>query len=193
MEDRKSKIEQDLIKYSRLIAKAGFVIGTGGNISAKAGDIVYLKAKDADLAKVGPDDFVGYSLSRNKLISKKPVTHEWRLHIGCFKARADIGAVIHVHPSLVLALPENIKIIKPDYYELKATVKTDIPVIGDLPAGTKELADAVERNIKNHNAVILKNHGIVTVGKDLEEAFVRAQALERMAQVVILRRIQRVA
>jgi L-fuculose-phosphate aldolase len=95
-----------------------------------------------------------------------------------------------VHPPLVLALPTNIKIIKPDYYELKAVIQTDIPVIKEIAAGTKELALAVARNIKNHNAVILKNHGIVTVGENLEEAFVRAQALERMSLVIILRKFQ---
>jgi len=182
-----SNIKKELVKYARLIAKAGFVIGTGGNISARYKDIVYLKARDADLAKAGIGDFVGYNLKKDKWISKKPASHEWRLHLSCFKARPDIYAVIHVHPPLVLALPTNIRIIKPDYYELKATVKTDIPVIKDLPAGTKQLADAVAKNIKKHNAVILKNHGIVTVGEDLEEAFVRAEALERMSLVLILR------
>lgn len=181
------KIKRELIKYARLIVEAGFVIGIGGNISARYKNIIYLKARDADLGKAGIGDFVGYNLKKDKWISKKPASHEWRLHLGCFRARTDIAAVLHVHPPLILALPTNIKIIKPDYYELKAAVQTDIPVIKDIPAGTKELADAVAKDIKTHNAVILKNHGIVTVGRNLEEAYVRAQALERMALVLILR------
>lgn len=188
MEDRKSKIKKELVRYSRLVARAGFVIGTGGNISARCRDIVYLKARDADLSQVTERDFVGYDLKTDRLISKRPPSHEWRLHLGCFRVRTDIKAVIHVHPPLVLALPEK-KLIKPDYYELITTVRTDIPVLPRLPAATQRLADAVIKSIKNHNALILKNHGVVTVGRTLAEAFIRAQAIERMALVLILRRI----
>lgn len=177
---------KDLVKVGKKLDSLGLVIGEGGNISARKGDIIYIKRRGAALGKAKISDYIPVNVKNGK-----PLTRKWRpsseifLHLACYDKRDDIGAVIHSHPVFATALGIAKGDLKPITYELAANIKSNIARIGYIKAGTSSLGNAVGKAVRTHNAVLLKNHGLLTVGRDLDEAFMRTLALERAAVTYI--------
>jgi ribulose-5-phosphate 4-epimerase/fuculose-1-phosphate aldolase len=108
------------------------------------------------------------------------------MHLACYKFRPDIDAVVHTHPVYGTIL--GIVGAKLGYisYEFMLTMKSEVPTINYKSAGSGALATAVGKAIRKSNGILLKNHGIIVVGKDLAEAYDRAVALERAAKIYVL-------
>lgn len=187
------KILKDLVDIGRKISRAGLIIGEGGNISARIGNIVYIKRGAALMGRGRATDYIPLNLKTGKPLRKKdrPST-EIYMHLACYRARKDIGAVIHTHPVFVTALgmagvdmklftPLDSKHLTGFTYEMEVNIKSPIAKIAHITPGTPQLGKAVGRAVKKHNAVLLKSHGLVTVGKDLEKAFLCTLAVERAA------------
>ena len=111
---------------------------------------------------------------------------EMLMHLEAYRQREDIGAVLHAHPPYSTALtlagipfPEN---IVPEVLALLGPVAT-IPYA--VP-GTQALAQSISEPIRSHNAVLLSNHGSLTVGKSLEEALSALERMEFAAQLYYL-------
>ena len=192
--------KHQLVKYGRRITRAGFVVGSGGNISVRDQDVVFLKAKNIDMSKAGENDYVVIDLKTRKSphqsidCRSKPkgkplyLSSEYQMHILCYQQRPDICAVIHTHPTFCVALSPKIKVLYSEDYEFLANIGGSIQVIPYIQPGTLKLAQVVSKVIKRDDAVILKNHGLVCVGKNLEEAFLRCQVIERASLIYILRK-----
>ena len=180
------KILKDLVNTGRKISQAGLIIGEGGNISARSGDIIYIKRRAASMDKAKVTDYIPIDIKTGKPLRKKdrPST-EIYMHLACHRARKDIEAVIHTHPVFSTALGIANVDIRPLSYEMAVNLNSHIARISYVKPGTPELGKAVGRATKRHNAILLKNHGLLTVGKDLEEAFLRALAVERTALTYI--------
>ncbi|NPA23502.1 MAG: class II aldolase/adducin family protein [Crenarchaeota archaeon] len=116
---------------------------------------------------------------------------EWRMHVEIYKTRDDVRAVLHVHPPHVIALYESGYKLDLDIVELKAYVGPTVPEVGYLAPGSQELAEAVARALRPRNihAVVLRKHGIVTVGSNILEALNRAEVLDQAAYMAILRNL----
>ena len=182
------RIKQQLVKYGRRIARAGFVIGPGGNISIRNKNLVFLKARNVNMSEAGEDDYIAIDLETGKLRGRLcQSSSEYRMHIFCYQERPDIRAVIHTHPVFTVVLSPKIKALKSRDYEFLVNAGGQIRVIPYIQPGTHKLAQAVSKVIKQDNAVILKNHGLVCVGRSLEQAYVCSQAIERVSLIYILR------
>ncbi|PIU42256.1 MAG: class II aldolase family protein [Candidatus Omnitrophica bacterium CG07_land_8_20_14_0_80_42_15] len=192
--NKKSIILKDLVNFGKACYGNSLIICGGGNISAKAGSKIYIKREGVSLQHAAPRDFMPISIKEASAVftgNFRP-SKEFRMHLACFKVRPDIGAVIHTHPVFSTAMGNASRSLLKDFtYELKYTMNSEVPCVKNIEPGTGVLAEEVGKKIKNANGVILSNHGIVTVGKTLEEAFNRNLALERAAKVYILTRILR--
>jgi L-fuculose-phosphate aldolase len=200
------RIKQQLVKYGRRIAHAGFVIGSGGNISLRYKNLVFIKAKDVNMAEAGEDEYLAIDLKTGKpqhqcigvgrRVRQRPFlpSSEYRMHILCYQGRSDIRALIHTHPVFCVALSSKInpvRNIRSARLKSKSLANTGgrIRVIPYIQPGTLKLAQAVSRVVKQDNAVILARHGLVCVGRSLEQAFLRCQTIERACLIHILRKI----
>ncbi|MBU4487738.1 MAG: class II aldolase/adducin family protein [Candidatus Omnitrophica bacterium] len=178
------KLIKDLIKIGRKIEDCGLVIGEGGNISAKAGSVIYIKVRGATLASKKQADYIPIDIKTGKPLCKNGVpSTEIHMHLACYKARKDVGAVVHTHPVFITALGIAAVRLERVSYEAKIHLKGGIARIPCIKPGTKELGMAVGRAIAKHNIVMLKKHGLLTVGKNIKEAFLRTLAAERAAMV----------
>jgi L-fuculose-phosphate aldolase len=111
---------------------------------------------------------------------------EMLMHLEAYHQREDIGAVLHAHPPYSTALtlagipfPEN---IVPEVLTLLGPVATSPYAV----PGTQALAQSISEPIRSHNAVLLSNHGSLTVGKTLEEALNALERMEFAAQIYYL-------
>ncbi|HID96276.1 MAG TPA: class II aldolase/adducin family protein, partial [Candidatus Latescibacteria bacterium] len=179
----------ELVEYGRRIAEKGLVVGPGGNTSVRFGDVVYMKASGIAFEEAGETDYIGVDLRTGEVVDGdlKP-TAEILMHLGCYRIRDDIGAVVHAHPPVATAVGMQGQTLKPFTPDFVAFVATDVPAIGYVVPGGRELAEAVGRVIKDYNGVLLGNHGLLTVGYNLKEAYYRTLLIEDACKTLIAAR-----
>ncbi len=172
------EIRKQLVEIGKKIADKELVVGPGGNISARVGNVVYMKASGICFEEAKTSDYIGVDLKTGDIVcgNKKP-TCEIAMHLGCYLERKDISAVIHTHPPIATAVGMQEITLSPFSPDLAALVG-DVPTIKYVIPGGIELAEEVKNVIKKHNAVLMCNHGLLTVGSNLKEAYYRTLLIE---------------
>jgi len=178
------EIRKLLSKYGKLIIEKGLSAGPGGNISAKEKNFVYLSPSGFALDEIKIDEWVKFDLKTGKVFGKYRPTCEISMHLGIYLERKDVKAVIHTHPPITIGLISSGVKIKPLFPDFVAIVGRKVGYINYvIPAG-EEIRKAVVKEIKKYNVVLLKNHGVVSVGENLKEAFVRNWIIEETAKML---------
>ncbi len=174
---------RELLAFGRKIAERMLVVGPGGNTSARAGDAIVVKASGCAFEDCSEDDYIPIDMSTGEVIgsTKKP-TCEIHMHLACYLKRPDVNAVVHTHPPVATGIASAGQSVPPIYPDLVALVGAEIPVLPYIVPGGKALAKAVAEVIGDHNAVLLGNHGLLTVGANLREAYFRNLLVEEAAK-----------
>jgi L-fuculose-phosphate aldolase len=174
----------EVARLGRVMAAAGLVAATGGNLSARLGEgEMAVTAAGAALADLEPGGFVRVDLAAGDHATApdgpRP-SSEWRVHAAAYRARPDASVVFHLHPplaTLLHALGREIRLITLDHaYYLRQVA--EVPY---LPPGTDELALATAQALGGADVVLLKHHGCVVVASDPGRAFQRSMNLEEAA------------
>jgi len=185
----KKQLRKELVEIGKRIAEEKLVIGPGGNSSARLGNIIYMKASGIPFESAKEEHYIGVDLKTGKIVDGKlKPSCEISMHLGCYRVRNDIGAVLHSHGPYSVAygmLGKELKAFTPDFI---AVVKTNIPLVKYVVPSTNVLAEVVKEPIKNHNGVLLANHGLLTVGSNLKEAFYRTLLVEDAIKTIIYAR-----
>lgn len=180
-------LRQQVIYYANQLTLSGLAVGTAGNVSTRTSPddclitptgVAYELLQPEDICKVGiqPD------ASRRDVNSRKP-SSETPMHTRIYAERPDVGAIVHTHSLYATACGVAGRPIEAVHYVI-ATIGDEIPVVPYFLYGSEELAAAVGRAIRHVNGVLLQNHGVMAVGKDLQEAFYHAQTIEYLAQLM---------
>jgi L-fuculose-phosphate aldolase len=182
----RSQIVSQIMKIGRKLYSAGFAPATDGNISVRSGDNIYITASGEPKGDLKAKDILKLSSSGKPLQNGTKPTSELAIHMAVYRARRDVGAVIHAHPPYATAA--SLSGIPLENYYMPEIVLTlgKIPKTPYFKPMSYESAVAVGRLIKNHNAVILSRHGSVTTGKNLREAFFNLERLESYARIMTL-------
>jgi L-fuculose-phosphate aldolase len=176
-----------LVEYGRRLMAEGLVTGPGGNLSARAGNIIYLSPSGLAFDEMGADDYVGMDMESGQVVDGKGrPTSEYLVHMACYRKRPDIGAVVHTHPRYTVALSSSGHDIQAMFPDFHIYTHSKIPHIDYITVNTRELADAVEAVVGDATVIVLRNHGAVAVGGHLKEAYYRMASLEEGAQVQLL-------
>jgi L-fuculose-phosphate aldolase len=102
--------------------------------------------------------------------------------------RPEIGAVVHAHPCTATAFASaGIALDEPLCSEVVITLGA-VPLAPYATTGTQELSDSLTPFISDHNAILMANHGVVTYGVDLRQAYLRMEAVEHYAKIVLAAR-----
>ncbi len=173
----------DLWVYGRKIAERMLVVGPGGNTSARAGNYIVVKASGCAFEDATEEDYIPIDMATAEVVgsTRKP-TCEIHMHIACLLKRPDANAVVHTHPPVATGLAIAGQTIPPIYPDLIALVGAEIPVLPYIIPAGRALADAVAAVIPSHNAVLLANHGLLTVGANVREAYFRNLLVEEAAK-----------
>jgi len=173
-----------IVEYGQKLVSSGLTSGTGGNLSIfnRREGLIAVSPSGMDYFKTLEKDVVILDLEGNLVEGKRKPTSEKDLHLYLYRARSDVNAVIHVHSVFATTLASLGWEIPPISY-LVALSGSKVPVAPYATYGTSELATVVTEYIKDFNAVLMANHGLVTVGEDLESGFNRAETVEFISQV----------
>jgi L-fuculose-phosphate aldolase len=121
----------------------------------------------------------------NVLEGDKTPSSEWRMHVAIYNARDDVEVILHTHPIFSSIASVALKTV-PSLIEDSAMIcGPEIKVAEYADPGSWELANNAAKALGENGAVILKNHGLVNVGKRFSEAFTGAKVTEKNVQVYI--------
>jgi len=156
------------------------------SFSVPGKELIYIKPQGLGLEEVTPDDLIVIDITGKKISGDRPAHGENPIHTGIYKVRDDVGSVVHVHPILTTAFSSSRAAFKPLNQE-GVIFPRGVPVFESPElVTTTEKADSLARTLDDHNAVILRNHGIVTVGPRIEEACLNALFFEGALRIQLM-------
>ena len=173
----------------RELAARGLIAGQDGNLSVRlARDRVLVTPAGLIKSRLTPSDMVEVDGAGQKRRGRRNPTSELDLHLRILRRRPDVGAVVHAHPptatGFAVAGQGLDAFVLPELILLCGRV----PLVPYGTPGTAELGDRVAEFIADHDVLLLANHGAVTVGRTLDEAWIRIESLEHAARILLAAR-----
>ncbi len=176
-----------MVEYGIRAYQSGFVTETEGNLSTRVDkDRVLVSPSHTPYEQRTPEDAVLLDLEGNVVKGSKRPTSEYRLHLAIYKAREDVGAVLHAHPLYSSVLAVAGEPIRPLLDEMIPYLGGVVEVADFAPSGSLELAEKVVNKLGNKSAVLMANHGTVCTGKNLSRAFQITKYVEKWSHISIL-------
>ncbi len=180
-------LRKEIIEACLWLEEGGFVVGTYGNVSVRAGASFIITPSRVDYRKLTPEDLVTVSLEGKVIEAGRLPSSEMEVHRQVYCVRPGVGAVVHTHSLYATALScmhRNVPVI---VEEQSQVIGGEMRCTSYVPAGQHHnLGVEVARTLGAANAVLLANHGIVNCGSTLPEALLTALIAERVAQMYLL-------
>jgi L-fuculose-phosphate aldolase len=179
------EIKADLLWVAQESLRTNLVHGTAGNFSARLPDgNVVMTPSSLPYETMTIDDLVVVDFDANVLEGTNAPTTEKALHLACLKAYDDVHAVIHCHAKYCTMFALTRQPIPCVIEEVEVFVGGDVPVAGYEFTGSQELADEVSKWVGDRAAVLMANHGLLTVGKNPKDALKIANLVELTAEII---------
>jgi len=188
--DNPSDSKEEFCRFCHLLYERHLASGVGGNIAARSGNSILLTPTDYSLRDLHPN-IVSVINEKGLLVEGEKPTKEANMHLRVLRQRPDINVVFHLHGPHIIAAstmfkpgPSTLPALTPGfiYYAYP------LPMLPFMVPGTGDLAKAVTQKLSGNGAyaVLLKSHGLVTVGKSFEEALNIAEEIDEAARVYLL-------
>lgn len=178
------KYINQIINTSNEIYDKGLVYGKSGNISMRingsTGDVVAITPTLKSLSNLKEEDVVLVDMDGNVLTKGKP-SSEVNMHLGIYKKRPDVNAIVHTHSAYATGFAFSSKKIK-RLEGFGAITNPYLPCIEYEIPGSDELAKSASEGIGKEDVLLLKNHGVICVGDSLNEAKLLAVFVEETAK-----------
>jgi len=181
--------KQQIVSACQELVAKGYLMATGGNVSVRipGHGAMAITPSNYDYLKMTPEDvcILGYDLTPVEGQLKPSV--ESSLHAAIYQVRPDVNAVVHTHQVYASALAIMDTPIPALFDEQVRFLGRQVEVIPYAPSGTGLLKNAVAKHVRNsHNAYIMKNHGALCFGHDLERAVHNVEILEKCSLAYLL-------
>ncbi|MEM3700974.1 MAG: class II aldolase/adducin family protein [Candidatus Bathyarchaeia archaeon] len=178
-------VRDKMVNVGKLLYNHGLVVGSEGNISVRipGTDRVLIKSSGVSMGFLKPEDFIVVDLDGNRVEGDLVPSIETPLHTAIYRVRSDVQGVVHTHAPFATAFGIAGTEIIPLQVEMFLYIPNGVPIVPFELPGSKALAEAVQKMIRDFNAVILENHGIIAVGSSIEEACLLNRMVEECAKV----------
>ncbi len=189
--DSERDLRELICHVGRLMYQQGYVDGTGGNISARlAEDRILMTPSGLATGFLAPDQLVIVNLAGERVDEPDEANAELRptsessMHLECYRQRDDVMAVVHAHPPTAIALT----LAGFDFQQ--CLIPEMVVLLGLTPTApystpsSKENRDAISHLIREHDVIMLSNHGSLTVAKSLWDAYFLLESLEHNAGII---------
>ncbi|MEL7566317.1 MAG: class II aldolase/adducin family protein [Dehalobacterium sp.] len=181
------QLKDQIIDTGKKLIDYRLVVATWGNISCRIPKIsqFYITPSGMPYYELKTSDLVTMNCEGEIIEGKRKPSSEALLHQEIYKARSDIGAVIHTHSNFACSFAVAQERIPPVLEEAAQLIGGPVEVAKYAMPGSLQLAQNAVKAMENRNAVILANHGVVGVGRSLNEALTVVILVEKLAQVFI--------
>jgi L-fuculose-phosphate aldolase len=183
--DRQHRLE--IVQFGRQLHGNGFVAATDGNLSIRL-DENRLLVTPTCMSKgmMRPTDLVIVDMEGNRLAGKRKVSSEIGMHLLIYRMRPDVHGIVHAHPPTATGFAASgFGLSRPLVCEVVVGLGS-IPLARYGTPGTAELTEALEPLIPEHDAILMANHGVVTYGASLENAFMKMETVEHFAKIALV-------
>jgi L-fuculose-phosphate aldolase len=172
-----------VVRTAQGLDAAGFCPSKSGNVSVRHGERVLITPSGLPYAAMLPDDIVEIDLDgRRTGGSERKASSEWPFHAAIYKARPDAAAIVHTHSPYATALSCARRDIPAFHYMIALAGGSDIRCADYATFGTQALADNAVAALEGRRAVLLANHGVITIGQTLAGAQTLAGEVENLAR-----------
>lgn len=178
-----------LVAAARSLYQRGYTFGTAGNISVRIGDSIFISPTNSSFGTLSVEDLAEAGLNGEVRPGAAP-SKEVHFHLAAYRARAQAGAVLHLHSchATAIACLEDLDVrdalpIYTPYYAMRLPC---LPVVDYYPPGDPALGPAVEEAAALSPALLLRNHGVITIGKTVQDATALAEEIEEQARLYFL-------
>ena len=178
---------KDVSRFMRRLYRHGLTTTSGGNISLRiSDDVIVITPSATDKGRMKWDEVGIMTMHGENLTPDLKPSIEYALHLNIYKKNRDITAIVHAHP-----------VFATSFTAMKCTIDTNLiaearAICGEprfVPyalMGSAELADIVAENAMNADILLLENHGILTTGSSLLQAFDKLEVLENAAKMTLI-------
>jgi L-fuculose-phosphate aldolase len=181
---------QKLIEICHKVYKNKFVSAFDGNISCRISDNEYLITRSAVCkGDVQEKDILKINSDGNLLEGEGKLSTETILHLFIYTRRKEINSVVHCHPVYATAFAVNGIGLDEHYFPEVVLTMGKVPLCKYGTPSTNELTESLEPFINYSFAFLLQNHGAVTIGKSLDEAYFRMEKLEHTAKTLAVAKL----
>jgi L-fuculose-phosphate aldolase len=182
---------QQVIEAGKRLAARFFVASNDGNLSARLDDGTFLVTPSSvNKGDMASEDLLKVDADGRVLAGSRKPTSEMKMHLAVYKARPDVAGIVHAHPPAATGFAACR--IRLDQDVVLPEVVFGLGRIGFAEYGTpttEEIPRAVEKEIGGCDALLLSNHGALTVAADVMQAFFRMETLEMYARVRLVTKI----
>ncbi len=180
-----NNIIEKIVNTAHHIYDKDMILGKAGNISIvdDSGEYMYITASGTDFKSLSYDDVIKVKLDDLSYVSScdKVPSMETNLHSGVYEKRSDVKSVVHVHSPYATAFAFSDRKLR----QLEGFGEITGEYIAEVeyyPPGSKKLAKHASDALVKEDSVLLKNHGVITVGVDIDEATLLCEYIEGIAK-----------
>ncbi|MBZ6131650.1 MULTISPECIES: class II aldolase/adducin family protein [Streptomyces] len=172
----------ELVATARRTVADGLVVGTSGNVSVRVGDTVLVTPSGVPYDRLTPDDATGVDLAGRQVLGTLVPTSELPMHLAVYNADPAARAVVHTHAVHATAVSLLVPELPPVHY-MTAALGGPVRVAPYAAYGTGELARGMLDALAGRTGCLLQNHGTITYGTSLDQAYDRTAQLEWMCRL----------
>lgn len=177
-----------IVRCGRLLYDRRYLVAAEGNLSVRlAGNRFLITPAGVCKGELEASGLVELDLQGGVVDGSAPApSSEWRMHAEIYRLRPDAAAVCHAHPSAATAFAcARVDLPTSMLPEALLVLGDEMPLVPYCTPGTADLASSLRGRLGTCGAMLLANHGVVTVGADLGEAYRRMETVERLAEVAL--------
>ena len=176
--------KKEIIEAGRRLYERGYVVSSDGNISVRLDDKRILTTPAGmNKGELKRDDLVVVDMDGKKLQGRREPSSELNMHLFIYRNRPDVKAIVHAHPPYCTGYATaGIPLDKCVLPEVILTIGS-IPLAQYATPSTEEVAESLKPYIADSQAVLLANHGAVTFGKDVMDAYRKLERIEHAAHI----------
>jgi len=183
-------LKSGLVYYSRQCYWNRYLAATDGNLSVRTKqNTIITTASRTCKANITQQDLVEVNFDFKVLKGKEKPSTELKLHRFIYQKRNDINAVIHTHPVFATAFAISGNALDKNIFPEFVLNIGKVPLASYGSPSTDELPQSIAKYIKTSKAILLANHGMVTFGENLEEAYFITEKVDRAAEIIIYSRL----
>ncbi|NOY25008.1 MAG: class II aldolase/adducin family protein [Oligoflexia bacterium] len=186
-------LRREIVAASHRLHQWGFVANHDGNLSARLDDLgetdLRMLCTPTAVSKgdVQPEWLIVADAQRQVLQGTRRSFSELALHIAAYRARPDIGVVIHAHPPTATGFAvAGVPIPHPFMAEPVVSLGATLPVIPYAPPGDPQILADIAAALHHADALVLDRHGVITVGGSFEQALLRMELVEHLARIALV-------
>jgi L-fuculose-phosphate aldolase len=178
---------EQIVRYGRALHERAFVAATDGNLSVRL-DKNRILATPTCMSKgeMRPADLVIVDREGRLLAGRRRVSSEIAMHLLIYRLRPEVNGIVHAHPPTATGFAAaGVALNQPLVCEVVIGLGS-IPLAKYGTPGTPELTDALAPLVPNYDALLMSNHGVVTYGTDLSQAFMKMETVEHFARIALV-------